>query len=102
MAKRKPPRSSIFLRWLAVGAILLVALLYARPLRSYLSTKRELANRIADVKSLEAQKRELKRRLIDYEGYKDGPLGLALSVAMCLYVAETYRQLWLLQRRARP
>jgi (heptosyl)LPS beta-1,4-glucosyltransferase len=45
--------------------------------------------------------RELKRRLIDYEGYKDGALGLALSVAMCLYVAETHRQLWLLQRRAR-
>ena len=45
--------------------------------------------------------RELKRRLIDYEGYKDGALGLALSAAMCLYVAETYRQLWLLQRRPR-
>lgn len=43
--------------------------------------------------------RELKRRLVDYEGYKDGLLGVALSLAMGLYVAETYRQLWRLQRR---
>jgi (heptosyl)LPS beta-1,4-glucosyltransferase len=43
--------------------------------------------------------RELKRRLLDYQGYKDGLLGLALSIAMSLYVAETYRQLWLMQKR---
>ena len=43
--------------------------------------------------------RELKRRLIDYQGYKDGPLGVTLSLAMALYVAETYRQLWKLQSR---
>ena len=65
MAKRKPPRSSIFLRWLAVGAILLVALLYARPLRSYLSTKHQLAQRSADVRALEAEKRDLQHRLTD-------------------------------------
>lgn len=43
--------------------------------------------------------RELKRRFVEYEGYKDGLLGLALSLAMALYTAETYRQLYLLQRR---
>jgi cell division protein FtsB len=63
VAKRKPPRSSIFLRWLAVGAILLVALLYARPLRSYLGTKKELAQRSADVRALQAEKRDLQHRL---------------------------------------
>jgi cell division protein FtsB len=63
VAKRKPRRSSIFLRWLAVGAILLVALLYARPLRSYLSTKHELAQRASDVRALEAEKRDLQRQL---------------------------------------
>lgn len=41
--------------------------------------------------------RELKRRLVDYRGYKDGVLGVALSVAMALYRAETQRQLFLLQ-----
>ena len=43
--------------------------------------------------------REFMRRLVDYQGYRDGLLGVSLSVAMSLYVAETYRQLWLLQRR---
>lgn len=37
--------------------------------------------------------REFKRRYIDYEGYRDGLLGLALSFAMALYKIETYRQL---------
>ena len=63
MARRKPARSSIFLRWLAVGAILLVALLYARPLRSYLSAKQQLAQRSADVRALKAEKRELEHQL---------------------------------------
>ncbi len=43
--------------------------------------------------------RELKRRFIDYQGYKDGLLGLTLSIAMGIYTAETYRQLWRIQRR---
>jgi len=42
--------------------------------------------------------RELKRRLIDYEGYKDGVLGITLSIAMALYVAKTYGTLWRIQR----
>ena len=65
MAKRKPARSSLFLRWLAVGAILLVALLYARPLRSYLNTKHQLAQRAGDVRALEAEKRDLQHQLAD-------------------------------------
>ncbi len=44
---------------------MLVGLLYARPLRSYMSTKHDLASRVADVKALEAQKRGLQRRLAD-------------------------------------
>jgi cell division protein FtsB len=65
VARRRPARSSNLLRWLAVGAIVLVGLLYARPLRSYLSTKHDLARRIADVQALKAQKRALQRRLAD-------------------------------------
>ncbi|MEO8284964.1 MAG: glycosyltransferase family 2 protein [Chloroflexota bacterium] len=42
--------------------------------------------------------REFKRRYIDYEGYRDGLTGLALSIAMSLYRAETYRQLRRIQR----
>jgi cell division protein FtsB len=65
VARRKPPRRKYLLRWLAVGAIVLVALLYARPLRSYLNTKHELAQRRADVQALIAEKRELQQRLAD-------------------------------------
>jgi glycosyltransferase involved in cell wall biosynthesis len=37
--------------------------------------------------------REFKRRFVDYRGYRDGLLGFALSAAMSIYRAETYRQL---------
>jgi glycosyltransferase involved in cell wall biosynthesis len=43
--------------------------------------------------------REFKRRFLDYQGYKDGPLGFTLSVAMSVYTIEKYRQLLLLQRK---
>jgi cell division protein FtsB len=65
VARRKPARRKILLRWLAVGAIVLVGLLYARPLRSYLNTKHELAQRKADVQALIGEKRALQRRLAD-------------------------------------
>jgi cell division protein FtsB len=53
------------MRWLAVGAIVLVGLLYARPLKSYLGTRHELAQRAADVKALKAEKRKLERQLAE-------------------------------------
>ena len=65
MARRRPPRRKHVLRWLAVGAIVLAGLLYARPLRSYLDTKHELAQRAADVHALKAEKRALQHRLAE-------------------------------------
>jgi cell division protein FtsB len=53
------------MRWVAVGAILLVGLLYARPLRSYVETKHELATRAADVRALKAERRALQHRLAE-------------------------------------
>ncbi len=44
---------------------MLVALLYARPLRSYLGTKHDLASRSADVQALKAENLELQHRLAD-------------------------------------
>jgi cell division protein FtsB len=51
------------MRWVGLGAIVLVCLLYARPLRSYIDTKHELTGRTADVQALKAEKRELQHRL---------------------------------------
>jgi cell division protein FtsB len=51
------------MRWLALAAIALVALLYARPLQSYFGTKHELAQRAGEVKTLKQERRQLQRRL---------------------------------------
>ena len=53
------------MRWLAVGGIVLVGLLYARPLHSYLQTKRDLAQRATEVRTLKADRRALQRRLAE-------------------------------------
>ncbi len=60
---RKPPRSRYVMRWVGLAAIVLVGLLYARPLRSYVDTKHELTTRAADVQALQAEKRALQHRL---------------------------------------
>jgi cell division protein FtsB len=53
------------MRWLAVGAIVLVGLLYARPLRSYVQTKHDLARRAAEVRTLKADRRALQHQLAE-------------------------------------
>ncbi len=53
------------MRWVAVGAIVLIGLLYARPLHSYLQTKRDLARRAAEVRTLKADRRALQHRLAE-------------------------------------
>jgi cell division protein FtsB len=61
--KQKPARSSLVLRWLAVGALVLVGLLYYRPFRTYLERREAVQARTAEVRELEARRAELKRRL---------------------------------------
>ena len=60
---RRPPASRILLRWLGVAAVLLMAFLYSQPLRSYLSTRDALTQRIQDVRLLRAEKQRLEQRL---------------------------------------
>lgn len=50
-------------RWLAVGALVLVALLYFRPLKAYVDARGQLAQRHAVVQKLERQKAGLEQRL---------------------------------------
>ena len=50
-------------RWLAVGALVLVALLYYRPLRAYVDARGQLNQHRAAVRRLEAEKATLERRL---------------------------------------
>jgi septum formation initiator len=50
-------------RWIAVGALVLVALLYYRPLKAYVDARSQLGQRQAVVHRLERQKATLERRL---------------------------------------
>ena len=60
---RKPTRSSLALRWLAVGALVLVGLLYYRPFRTYLERQDTAAARQAQVTVLAQRRAALERRL---------------------------------------
>ena len=62
-AARRPSRSSLVLRWAAVGALVLCAFLYYRPISSYLETRAALAERREDVQSLRAERNRLERRV---------------------------------------
>src|SRR5215471_13046932 len=50
-------------RWLALGALVLVALLYYRPLRAYVDARSQLAQRRTVVHRLEREKANLEKRL---------------------------------------
>ena len=62
-ARRRPPRSKIALRWVAVLGVALLAFLYYRPLHSYLGTRSALAQRRAEVAQLRTKHRALERQL---------------------------------------
>jgi hypothetical protein len=50
-------------RWLAVGALVLVALLYYRPLKAYIDARGQLAQHQHMVQQLRADKARLEHRL---------------------------------------
>jgi cell division protein FtsB len=63
--KRRPraSRSTILLRWCAIGALGFVAFLYYRPLTTYLETRNTLLERKAEVAELRAERERLTARL---------------------------------------
>jgi len=50
-------------RWFAVGALVLVGLLYYRPLHDYLQARAQRAVRVSAVRKLQKQQSSLERRL---------------------------------------
>src|SRR5207237_5918399 len=60
---RRPARSVLLRRWLAVGALVLVALLYYRPLKAYVDARGELSQKRATVHKLQVEKGRLTQRL---------------------------------------
>jgi cell division protein FtsB len=62
---RRPRRRRKLMRWIVLGVFVLLALLYYRPVRAYVETKRALEARAAEVEALSARKRQLQGRLAE-------------------------------------
>jgi cell division protein FtsB len=63
--RRRPRRAVLVRRWLGVGAVCLIGLLYYRPLHTYVDTRHTLIERSAQVASLRSERRQLERKLAD-------------------------------------
>jgi cell division protein FtsB len=61
--RKRPPTGTLFRRWSAVAAVVIVAYLYYHPLRTYFSTKHELGTARTQVSQLAAQHRGLREQL---------------------------------------
>jgi cell division protein FtsB len=66
--RRRPRRAVLVRRWLGVGALCLVGLLYYSPLRTYVDTRHTLVQRSAEVKGLRNERRQLERMLAGSTG----------------------------------
>jgi cell division protein FtsB len=62
-SRRRPPRSTLAKRWLAVAAVVLIGYAYYHPLRSWMSARQELSSRRHEVEQLAAERRALAQRL---------------------------------------
>jgi cell division protein FtsB len=62
-SRTRRARSGHLLRWLAAGALLLIALLYYKPVQTYVETRHALAGRAAEVASLRRERAALRRRV---------------------------------------
>ena len=60
---RRPARAIVVRRWLAVGALVLVALLYYRPIKAYIDARGQLGQGKQVVQKLRADKLKLEHRL---------------------------------------
>jgi len=62
-ARSRPSRSSLVIRWGCVGALVLVGLLYYRPMHNYFDRRGAVEDRQAEVALLAAENETLTRRL---------------------------------------
>jgi cell division protein FtsB len=69
-------------RWFAVGALVLVGLLYYRPLHDYLDARSERAVRVAAVQRLQKQHDRLEKRL----AHASSPAALAAAARTLGYI----------------
>ncbi|HKP17979.1 MAG TPA: septum formation initiator family protein [Gaiellaceae bacterium] len=53
------------MRWVVLGVVVLLGLLYYRPVRAYIETKHTLEARAGEVRTLTTRKKQLERRLAE-------------------------------------
>jgi cell division protein FtsB len=61
--RRRPSRSSIALRWLAVVVLAAIAVAYVHPIRSYMDARGEVDRRKTDIAALEREQERLEARI---------------------------------------
>lgn len=61
--RRRPSRSSLALRWLAVVVLAAIAVAYVHPIRSYMDVRGEVDGRKADIAALEREQERLDARI---------------------------------------
>jgi cell division protein FtsB len=61
--RRRPSRSTLALRWLAVVALAVIGVAYVQPVRGYLAAREEAGRQRAEVAALEREQQALAARL---------------------------------------
>jgi cell division protein FtsL len=64
MARRRPSRSQLALRWVGAAILVAIALSYIHPLTSYRHAQQEVAERQASISALERENGELTKKLL--------------------------------------
>ena len=63
MARRRPSRSKLALRWAAVAVLVVIGLSYIHPLTSYRHARSEVAQRRTEIANLERGNADLAQKL---------------------------------------
>src|SRR3954451_10573873 len=63
----RPRRRRRWARYVALGVVLLLGLLYYRPVKTYVHTRHTLEERTAEVAALSARKHQLEERLSEIQ-----------------------------------
>ena len=65
MARRRPSRSKLALRWIGAAILFVIALSYIHPLTSYRHAQQEVRDRQAAIAVLERSNAELTKKVLD-------------------------------------
>ena len=65
MARRRPSRSKLALRWVGAAILVAIALSYIHPLTSYRHAQQEVRDRQAAIAALERDNADLTKKLMD-------------------------------------